>query len=424
MSKTMTRWGLLGWLLLAAAATAQEAEPTPAPTRESTLETVQQANDLLVQAMAKAAEGTSWKAQHPDEEAGPPELDEGAQLWQQADGQLAPLKWGEFAAELQVAAALTSAREAKQALLQAAKVKPQNPGAIDLLTQAPPGVGQEWFAHRIFVPLHGATFWVAVFVTIALWFLLLAGLQQLDAAGRRRLTVAVTFVAGLFYSVSFFTPRAINPVKSYETPLGRFMLCMGAFTIGLGVINLVAVHGKALLRRRGGWINSLAFFVGFLGMITFGFWNMQNEEAMPEVGPDGNAVVQTMVSVPEAGYRLVFEGLLRPLQSTTFALLGFMIVSAAYRAFRVQNTEAALMTIIAFVVMLGGVPMGQWLTHWLPLDGPWSYLRIEKITEWMLTVPNAAAFRGILFGAATGSFALALRVWLSLERGPYLGKEF
>jgi hypothetical protein len=191
-------------------------------------------------------------------------------------------------------------------------------------------------------------------------------------------------------------------------------MVVGGFTIGLGLINLCLVHGGVLLHGRRGWHNALAFFVGFIGMTVFGIWQMSVDK-VAKGAP---------VPFPKAMYEIFFTGMLQPLQSTTFALLGFFIVSAAYRAFRIRSTEAALMTIIAFIVMMGQVPIGQVLTAWIPAEGPMHWLRIENITNWLLTTPNTAATRGILFGAVVGNFALSLRVWLSLERGSYFGKEF
>jgi hypothetical protein len=106
-----------------------------------------------------------------------------------------------------------------------------------------------------------------------------------------------------------------------------------------------------------------------------------------------------------------------PLQSTMFSLLAFFIASAAYRAFRLRSAEASLLLIAAIIVMLGRVPLGQWLTRNLPQEAtlPW-------LTETIMAYPNMAAFRGILMGAALGVMAMGLRVILGIERS-YLGGE-
>jgi hypothetical protein len=111
------------------------------------------------------------------------------------------------------------------------------------------------------------------------------------------------------------------------------------------------------------------------------------------------------------------------LDATMFAILAFFIVSAAYRAFRVRSAEATLMMLSAFIIMLGQVPIGIVLTDWIPRDSIFAFMRLERMANWILTGINAAAFRAIIFGILMGYLAMALRVWLSLERGAYLGRD-
>jgi hypothetical protein len=40
-----------------------------------------------------------------------------------------------------------------------------------------------------------------------------------------------------------------------------------------------------------------------------------------------------------------------------------------------------------------------------------------------MTVLNMAALRAVGFGIGVGGLAMSLRVWLSLEKGTYFGKE-
>jgi hypothetical protein len=112
------------------------------------------------------------------------------------------------------------------------------------------------------------------------------------------------------------------------------------------------------------------------------------------------------------------------LNATMFSLLAFYIVSAAYRAFRIRSGEALVLMIAAVIVMLTPLPLGSQLTNWLPADNSfWSNFRIERIGNWLLTTVNSAALRAIDFGLGIGGLAMALRIWLSLERGSYFGQE-
>ena len=233
-----------------------------------------------------------------------------------------------------------------------------------------------------------------------------AGLCFVPTKLRRPMIAAVTFIGGLFYSVEFFWhgkgPGGDNPLSAWVTPMGDWANVVFAFTLGLGIFNLLQIHGRNIVRQRPRWHNSAAFYVALITMTIV---------AMVQKYGGG--------ALSKAAFGLLFTGALLPLNATMFSLIAFYIVSAAYRAFRIRSGEAAFMMVSAFVVMLAQVPIGIYLTHRLPLEGWVSNLRIENLGYWILTAPNMAAQRGIAFGIAVGELAMALRIWLSLERGSF-----
>lgn len=103
-------------------------------------------------------------------------------------------------------------------------------------------------------------------------------------------------------------------------------------------------------------------------------------------------------------YEFLFDGLFNQLGSAMFALLGVYIAAAAYRAFRVRTLESALMMTAAIVVMLGQISFGKQVYEHMP-----------AIRQWLLEVPNSAAFRAIRLGAGVAGLLLAIRMWLSIE---------
>lgn len=108
----------------------------------------------------------------------------------------------------------------------------------------------------------------------------------------------------------------------------------------------------------------------------------------------------------------VYDHVFSPCNATMFALLAFFIASAAFRAFRARNTEAALLLGAAILVLLGRAPIGSLLHENLPY-----------ITNWIIDVPNNAGRRAIIMGAALGAIVTGLRVLLGMERQHVGGGE-
>jgi len=107
----------------------------------------------------------------------------------------------------------------------------------------------------------------------------------------------------------------------------------------------------------------------------------------------------------------IYNRMYVPLQATMFSLLAFYIASAAFRAFRVRTVDAALLAVAAVIVMLGRVPLGEKIWPGLP-----------DITDWIMNVPQLAAKRAILIGAALGAISTGLKILLGIERN-YLGSD-
>jgi len=104
-------------------------------------------------------------------------------------------------------------------------------------------------------------------------------------------------------------------------------------------------------------------------------------------------------------YTWIYDHVFAPCNATMFALLAFFIASAAFRAFRARNTEAALLLGAAILIMLGRVPFGRAISASLP-----------EVADWIIDVPNNAGRRAIIMGAALGAIATGLRVIVGLER--------
>ena len=281
--------------------------------------------------------------------------------------------------------------------------------------------------------LSGGKFWAAALGSVAVAGALLAVIHASPNRIKRSLVVAFTFLGGLFYFLEFFIPPRPadqqtllwggNLTKTAST-VGNATQVVAAFTFLLGVVNLVRIHGGSIRRRREGWVHSAAFFLAFAAMVLFAFWKDWNTWLHGHPVPLWvNDIYRAHVSLTHDIYTLLFEGLYRSLNATMFSILAFYIASAAYRAFRIRSGEAAVLMVVALVLMMGQVPLGMALTNWIPNSGHFSLLRIENLSQYVLTAINSPVQRAIAFGLGLGMLAMSLRIWLSLERGTYFGEE-
>lgn len=130
-----------------------------------------------------------------------------------------------------------------------------------------------------------------------------------------------------------------------------------------------------------------------------------------EAGERGAVWRKLLDSEDGPGLKWLFRNVVVPLDATMFALLAFFMASAAYRTFRARTPEATVLLLVAVIVMLGRVPIGELF-----------YKHMPQVSEWFMMYPTVAAKRGILFGVALGSIATSLRIILGIERSHLGGK--
>lgn len=251
---------------------------------------------------------------------------------------------------------------------------------------------------------HGAALFMFIGMALILGGLALYALTLVPPKYRKPVVAFVTLAGGLFLALEFLLPPSINHLEKWDAPFGNALNVIGTFALLLGLLNLFEIHGKAVCKLQKGWINSAAFFVAFFAIMIAGFLQDHSKSA-------SNV------------FEILFSGFIIPLQSTTFSLIAFYIVSAAYRAFRIKTAESVLMMSAAAIIMLSLVPLGASLTAWIPEGGLFSFLKLENIGHWILVGPNMAVQRALAFGIGVGALATALRIWLSLERGSFFDRQ-
>ena len=208
---------------------------------------------------------------------------------------------------------------------------------------------------------------------------------------RRQLPLLITMITGLLFAGQYYVPHPSS--EQLLTSATKWLQIIGGFALVLGVTSLFHQHAAKIRRQEAGWGYSLVLYGGMLVTIIAGVMGHFKESL------DG---------VP-TGFGWVYNFMMVPLQGTMFAILAFFIASAAYRSFRARSREAAVLLVAAVIVMMGRVPLGEYL---VPLSG--------DVSQWILNVLNASVRRAILIGVSLGAIALSFKIIFGVERS-YLG---
>uniref|UniRef100_A0A7C4CE60 DUF3623 family protein n=1 Tax=candidate division WOR-3 bacterium TaxID=2052148 RepID=A0A7C4CE60_UNCW3 len=214
---------------------------------------------------------------------------------------------------------------------------------------------------------------------------------------KRRLPLLIVLATGVFGALAFFVPHAA--VRDVDLTMRNDVLrIIAAFGLILGVGSILRHHLTKIQRRAEHWGYSWVTIIMLFASAVVGLFG--------GIDPRTPGVLPTRIGSFSFHIQTLYTSVMVPLAATMFSMLAFYMASAAYRAFRARNLEATLLLIAAFVLMLGAVPLGSLLVRPLP-----------DFAEWILTVPNTAAKRGILFGVGLGTIATSLKIILGIERG-------
>jgi len=174
------------------------------------------------------------------------------------------------------------------------------------------------------------------------------------------------------------------------TPLTRpitnllytWALLLSAFTLLLGVANVVWVHLKQVQQGESEWMLSLLLVVVFVLVLVAGL-----------SAPGG-------VTGPLMEW--TFDAVIAPGQATLFALTGFFVVAAAYRYLRLTRPGGIWILAGALLTLLVQTPISQ---QALPPVA-------TQFADWLLLGPVMAVMRGALLGGALAAIFAGIRLFV------------
>lgn len=167
-------------------------------------------------------------------------------------------------------------------------------------------------------------------------------------------------------------------------------------SLGLGAIRLLMQHSLNLQRRRQNWEYSSMLLIIFVIMLLTGF----------------AGYIATGVQTNNQIYNWLFNYVYTPLGATLYPITGFYIFSAAYRAFRARNVDAALMLIAGCFVILSNAPVGEAI-----------WIGFASIGEWFRFTGQVPGMRTFALVGALGLISYGFRALLGKERGFYAGGD-
>ncbi len=202
---------------------------------------------------------------------------------------------------------------------------------------------------------------------------------------KRQVPLLITMVAGIFCLIGFFVPHPA--IRSWYDDIQQWVIVIVGATYVLGVANLLRVNLRQVSQQARDWPFKVVLLIGIAATTIVGF-------------SEGTHYLD-----PTSKFTWIYNTFYSAMTATMFSLLAFFIASAAFRAFRIRTTEALLLAIAAFILMIGRVPIGNAIHPAIP-----------AAADWLMEVPQNAAKRGILIGAALGVMATGIRLILGMER--------
>jgi hypothetical protein len=208
---------------------------------------------------------------------------------------------------------------------------------------------------------------------------------------KREVVYAVTgLVTVLMFVEYFFFPDVWSLAEIIRT----WTIIVYNISLGLGAIQLLRQHTLTIQRKRDNYGFSAVLLAFFAIMFLTGM----------------AGYIATGQQTDNGIYNWLFINVYTPLGATLYPITGFYIFSAAYRAFRARNIDAALMLIAGCFVILSNAPVGEAI-----------WPGFATIGEWFKFTGQIPGMRTFAMVGALGMISYGFRALLGKEKGFYAG---
>jgi hypothetical protein len=200
---------------------------------------------------------------------------------------------------------------------------------------------------------------------------------------RKYIPTLIAVITGIVVLFGYLFP--VQPLTGIRDRLVEWATIVAAFAFLLGLLNVVQVHGRRLVRSRQGRFYSLALLIVVAASAIVTIWQGSSGE-WPQ---------------------RIFKYGISPLSASLAALVVFTMALAAFRLLRARrNIEALGFIVIVIVALAINTPLMG--VERLPFFG--------IIRDWLINVLGMAGMRGLLLGVALGTLITGLRVLLGVDR--------
>jgi len=204
---------------------------------------------------------------------------------------------------------------------------------------------------------------------------------------KSKLPIVVTFCAAFIIVAQYYFN--IPAWKNLAAEFLRWNVILAAFALCLGIGGIVKLHWGRIARRQPTALYSFATLFTLAVFLFYGLYETTRGTT----------------------YTWLYDYIYNPVSATSYATTFFFVTSAAYRAFRIKNSYAAVLMVSAILMML---QVGAF-SVFLPAA--------PKIAAWVWDIPTTAGMRAVTIGAALSVVGNSFRVITGLERGHLGGGE-